>query len=158
MVLGFKWIALRQADYDTPCLCTQSEEGYSHPTSDCSRCLGTGYLFTDFLTRAYIWGGFFAGTEFPSEVGRISTQGRNAVLEHDRPVNKFDQILELDLDPEDGKIRQPIRVIRAFTIVDAEAKIGKNSRVEFWKCILEERTLDDDKPGQKGTGFTYKGH
>jgi hypothetical protein len=88
----------------------------------------------------------------------MSTQNRNLVVEHDRPVNKFDFILELDQDPNTSKVRQPFKVLKYYRIQDSVPIKGDSARVEFWKCSLEERNIKDGKPGIDGTGFRYGGN
>ena len=153
---GFRWFGHRKADYTKKCSCISSG-GIASPSPSCSRCLSTGYLFTDYLVKGYMWLGIL-GVEIGSAVGKISTQNRNVVLQHNRPVNKFDFILELDSDPETGNPRQPFRIMRAFKVQDSMSLLGDDSRVEFWKCSVEERTGDDGRPGEVGTSYQYGGN
>lgn len=155
---SFRWFGHRRADYTRACSCVSSSDGGIGTASpNCSRCLSTGYLFTDYLVKGYMWLGLL-GVEIGSAAGKISTQQRNLVLQHNRPVTKFDFILELDLDPETGNPRQPFRIMRTFKVQDSMALLGDNSRVEFWKASVEERTADDGRPGEVGTSFTYGGN
>lgn len=156
--IGFHWLGLRQADYTKPCICVQeTKDGIRAPLKTCSRCLATGYLFTDQLVKGYMWQGFL-GVEFGAGSGKISTQQRNLIVKHDRPINKFDFILELDQDPDTGKIRQPFRIMRTFKVQDVFPVRGDDGRYEFWKCSIEERTADNGQSGEIGTGFQYGGN
>lgn len=141
--VGFTWMGLRQADYSKRSVDSGSGTGGS-------RTLKTGYTFTDFLVKAFTWQANL-GVKFESGVGYLSTQGKNFVVQHDRPINKFDLILELNTDPNTGELRQPFSIIRVFEIQDVMPLIGDGSRTEFWKCNIEERNLDDAlayQPGQ----------
>lgn len=153
--IGFQWFGLRQPDYNKPCTCTSSL-GSSAPTN-CSRCYSTGYLFTDYVVKGYSWMGLL-GAEYGASMGLISTQQRNLVFQHNRTVNKFDFILELDQDPDTGTVRQPLRIIKAFRVQDATPIKGDLGRIEFWKCSIEERNIDSGLPGQEGTTFKYLGN
>lgn len=152
---GFQWVGLRQPDYSKPCGCKTNQEGITEP-ANCNRCFRTGYVFTDYLVAAYLWQSAL-GFEFRSEAGLLSTQRNNMVLKHDRPVNKGDVVFVMDVNTDTGQVKQPFRILRAFVVQDVLALRGKNTRVEFWKCALEERTVDDYRPNQVGTGFKYKG-
>jgi hypothetical protein len=155
---GFQWVGLRQPNYSKECACVREEkDGHRAPSSTCRRCMATGYVFTDYLVKAYMWQGVL-GIEFGSAAGRISTPLRNLVVQHDRPINKFDMILELDQDTDTGEIRQPFSILRHFKVQDSMPLKGDSGRIEFWKCALEERNLDDDLGNQVGTNFTYEGN
>lgn len=136
--VGFRWVGLRSVDHSTRCDCKSEYPGFN--IASCTRCMGTGFVFTDYLVKAYSWMGVF-GVQFESEIGRISTQGKNCVLEHDRPVNKRDYILELDLDNNTGRPIMPFRVLKYFEVQDSSAMLGDGARVEFWRCTLEERSI-----------------
>lgn len=153
--VGFQWYGLRQADYTRKCSHDGTMGGSNSPT--CKRCFSTGYLFTDFLVKGYSWMGLL-GVEFGTISGKISTQQRNLVIKHNRPVNKFDYILELNQDPDTGIIRQPFSIIRQFKIQDCVPIKGDMGRIEFWRCNIEERHVDDGRPGPDGTTFNYGGN
>jgi hypothetical protein len=153
--IGFQWLGLRQVDYTKKCLCTGILGTSDCPT--CSRCMSTGYLFSDFLVKGYMWMGIL-GTGYNSNMGLLSTQIRNVVVEHNRPINKFDYILELDQDPNTAKVRQPFKILKYYHIQDSVAIKGDSGRVEFWKCNVEERNIKDGRPGIDGTGFRYQGN
>ncbi len=154
--MGFQWFGLRQADYSKKCGCVRTE-GLEAPKKSCKRCLNTGYLFTDYFVKGYMWQAVL-GVEFGASAGLISTQTRNLVVEHDHPVNKFDYILELDQDPDTGGIRQPLSILRTFKVQDVMPMRGKDGRFEFWKCSVEERNADEGRPNEEGTGFDYGGN
>jgi hypothetical protein len=151
---GFQWFGLRQLDYSKPCACKMAD---STVDADCKRCFRLGYLFTDYIVKGYMWISAL-GIEFRTSAGDISTQRKNLVIKHDRPVNKFDRVLMLDIDSETGKLRQPFRIVREFSVQDVLALTGKGGRVEFWKCSIEERTLDDGRYSAQGVEFEYKGN
>jgi len=153
--IGFQWFGLRQPDYSKKCSCV----GYLGTTDGpaCSRCMSTGYLFTDTLVKGYLWMGLL-GTESQSNMGILSTQIRNLVLEYDKPVNKFDYVLELDQDPNTAKVRQPFKIVKYYRVQDSVPLKGDLGRVEFWKCSVEERNIKDGRPGVDGTAFTYRGN
>ena len=149
---GFRWLGLRRADLSSSCACVKdNRDGHRAPTRSCRRCLGTGHLFTDYLVKGYLWRSYFTGTEYASGPGRIATQGRNLILPHDQPAKKFDLVLVLDLDPETGEPRQPFRIVENHVIVDVFNVIGQNGRSEFYRCTLQERSIDDSRPGHEGT-------
>lgn len=153
--IGFQWFGLRQPDYSKKCSCTPVEGTSESPS--CSRCLNTGYLFTDYLVKGYLWMGVL-GSEYNSAPGLISTQQKNVVVEHDRPLHKFDFVLELDHDPDTNKVRQPFRINRMFRIQDAVAIKGDSSKIEFWKCTIEEKNVEDGRPDSIGTNYKYGGN
>ena len=156
--IGFQWVGLRQADYTKSCSCVKNNaDGLRAPLKSCKRCLSTGYVFTDYLVKGFMWKQTL-GTDFNSGVGLISTQNRNLVVEHNRPVNKFDYVLELDQDPDTGQIRQPFRIIRTFLVQDVFPMKGDNGRIEFWRCVVEEKTIDSGRPGEQGTNYKYVGN
>lgn len=155
MAYGFSWVGLRKVDYTIACNCGDTVGGTRTPLASCSRCMGIGHPFTDELVNGYVWRNFFVGSEFPTQLGKISTQGRSVVLQHTETVNKFDWILILDLDPETGQPRQPFSIQQSFIIVDAFALRGKDGRLEFWRCALQERNISDGRPGKGGTSFNY---
>lgn len=147
----FAWMGLRQSDRSLPCVCT---EGTGKPDGSCNRCLGTGFGFTDYLVSGYMWMSV-EGVEFYTEAGRIATQTRNLVLRHNRPVRKFDQILALDLNPDTGEPIQPFKVLKTFVVQDVMPMRGTRGRLEFWNCIIEERTFTDDKGGETGPAYEH---
>jgi len=98
------------------------------------------------------------GFEFKTEVGSISTQKNNFVVKHNRPINKYDHIMILDMDPNTGVVRQPITIMRTFQVQDSMPLYGKSGRVEFYRCFIEERNLDDYRHGAVGTRFNYEGN
>lgn len=151
----FQWYGLRRVDYSRPCSCL-NEDGISSPAT-CVRCMKTGYLFTDFLVKGYIWQGSL-GVEFNSKATKLSTQTKNIIIEYDRSINKFDYILELAQSSETGKLAQPFRVLKSFQVQDSLSLKGIDGRVEFWRATLEERSFDDGRPGQIGTGRLYDGN
>jgi hypothetical protein len=151
---GFQWFGLRQLDYSKPCSCKLSTD--TRP-ANCNRCFRLGYSFTDFIVKGYMWISAL-GIEFRTSTGDISTQRKNLVLKHDRPVNKFDRVLLLDIDTETGRLRQPLKIVREFSVQDVLALTGKNGRVEFWRCSIEERALDDGRFADQGVEFDYKGN
>jgi len=153
--MGFQWLGLRQSDYSRKCVC-QGILG----TSDspiCSRCMSTGYLFTDLIVKGYTWMGVL-GSAFGAAPGLISTQQRNVVVKHDRPISKFDFILELEQHPDTNQLVLPLRIHRYFQVQDALPIKGDDSKVEFWKVSLEERNIKDGRPGKQDTSFTYGGN
>jgi hypothetical protein len=149
--LGFQWYGLRQADYTKRCACSLTTPS---TTETCTRCLSTGYLFTDYLVKGYTWLGIL-GFEYGIPVGTMSTQSKNIAIQHNRTINKFDFVLELDQDLS-GKIKQPFKITRYYRIQDVAQYRGDEGRLEFWKCYLEERNIDDGKPGSTGNSFEYK--
>lgn len=153
----FQWYALRQIDFSRPCSCTLSPPDKILPTPTCSRCFRYGYLFTDYVIKGYLWKSSL-GFEFRTEVGPLSTQKSNFVAKHNRPINKFDNIMILDLDPNNGVLRQPLRIMRLYQVQDSMPLYGKDGRVEFYKCFIEERNLDDYKDGSIGTSLAYNGN
>lgn len=154
----FNWLGLRQLDYSKKCSCTSISKvgGTSLPDKSCKRCMGMGFKFTDYLVRGYTWIGA-PGVEFPGGPGLVVTQTKQLILQHNRTVNKFDFALLLDQEP-DSKIRSPFKIMRQFCIQDVIPIRADNSRIEFWKCFLEERTVNDYRPGEEGTNFTYPGN
>lgn len=153
--IGFQWFGLRQVDYTKKCSCTGILGTSDCPT--CSRCMSTGYLHVDYLVKGYMWLGVL-GVEYQSNMGLLSTQARNLVLSHNRPVNKFDFILELDQDPDTAQVRQPFKIIKYYKVQDSVPLKGDSGRVEFWKCSLEERNIKDGKPGINGAPMKYSGN
>lgn len=154
LVPHFQWFGLRQPDYTKPCSCRRLNSDGIVTSSGCSRCFRIGFLFTDYLVKGYLWQSSL-GFEFKTSVGNISTQRQNFVLQHDRPVNKFDIVLLMDINPETGLIRQPIKIMRLFQVQDSMPLFGKNGRTEFFKCSVEERNIDDGLSGPIGTNFKY---
>lgn len=153
--VGFQWLGLRQADYSKKCSC-EAVMGTSEPIK-CLRCLSTGYRFTDYLVKGYMWMGLL-GTEVGTKPGLISTQQRNLVVQHNRVISKFDHIIELDQDPDTGKIRQPFSILKYYRVQDSVPIKGDTGRIEFWKCSLEERNVEDGRPGIDGTTYNYWGN
>ena len=152
---GDRWLGLRKVDYSVECLCSQAD-GMRGPSPTCTRCMGLGHPFADELVKGYLWRSFFTGTEFPAEPGIISTQGRNLIVRYSDVVNKFDWVLLLDLNHETGEPRQPFNIRQSFVVVDSLGLRGQNGRVEYWRCVLQERNISDGRPGQVGTKYAYK--
>lgn len=152
--VGFQWFGLRQPDYTQPCGCIGVDGTREDPT--CRRCMSTGYLFTDYLVKGYSWMGIL-GVEYNASPGLISTQQRNLVIEYNKPINKFDFVLELEHSPA-GVLRQPFNIMRYFRVQDSLPLKGDDSRVEFWKCALEERNIESGTAQDIGTSFTYRGN
>jgi len=148
---GFSWMVLRQTDRSQKCACT-NDMSYA---GKCRRCLGTGFPFTDMLVKGFLWART-PGVEFYTVAGKISTNLRNLVVEYNRPVKKFDQVLEISLDPDTGDPIQPYQIVRSYVLADVMPMRGKGGRVEFWKAIGEERTITDDRRGEGGTGYQHK--
>lgn len=146
--IGFRWAGLRKIDYNRRCSCSQGSDGITS-ASGCTRCMQTGYMFTDLLVKVYPWERNL-GVIYPAEAGEISTMANNLIIQHNRPVNKFDYYLELDMDPNTGELRQPFRIIKYFEIQNSMPILGDCSRVEYWKCAIEERTVDNGRPGENG--------
>lgn len=158
LVPHFQWFGLRQIDYNSRCSCFGVTNPDGIPAREsCRRCFRSGYLFVDYLIKGYMWISTL-GFEFKTKVGEISTQRTNLILQHNRAVNKFDYILVLDKNPDTGVLRQPLSVMRTYQVQDSVPLIGKQDRIEFYKCSLEERNLDDGRPGDGGTQYNYKGN
>ena len=153
--IGFQWFGLRQPDFSKKCGCSPMEGTSENHT--CRRCLSSGYVFTDYLVKGYFWMGVL-GTEYGASPGVIATQQKNLVIEFNRPINKFDFVLELDQEPTSGKIRQPFKIMKLYKVQDSLPLKGDSAKIEFWKCSVEERNVDDGRPATGGTGFTYKGN
>jgi len=154
----YQWFGLRQADYSKKCSCTAiSRQGTNLPDRSCKRCLGMGFKFTDYLVRGYHWIGA-PGVEFPGGPGLVITQTKQMVIQHDRTVNRFDFLLILDQEKDGPTLKTPFKIMRQFCIQDVIPLRADNARIEFWKCFLEERTVNDYRPGEEGTNFTYKGN
>jgi len=153
--IGFQWFGLRQPDFGKKCGCEPIEGTSENHT--CKRCLNTGFLFTDYLVKGYFWMGVL-GTEYGAAPGILSTQQKNLVIEHDRPIGKFDFVMELDIDHETGKVRQPFAITRYFRVQDSLPLRGDGTQVEFWKCTLEERNVEDGRPQSGGTAYKYQGN
>ncbi len=151
---NFHWYGLRQLDYTQPCACKTLPD---EQKLKCVRCFRTGYLFTDFLVKGYKWISTL-GFEFRTSAGDISTQRKNFILKHDRPINKFDHVLELDSEPDTGKIRQPFKIVKTFTVQDSYAVYGKNGVTEYYRCSIEERNIDDGLFNEVGAYYSYKGN
>jgi len=147
----FAWLGMRKANRSAKCSCTKAT---SKANQGCKRCLGTGFGFTDRLISGYFWMAT-EGKSFVTEAGRIATQTRNLVLQHDRPISKFDQILLLEVDADTGEPVQPFKIVKRFLIQDAIGMRGPGGRLEFWKCSAEERTFSDDQGGEAGTGYRH---
>lgn len=146
---SFRWVGLRSVDYSKPCYCQKTGD-----TPTCKRCMRTGFLFTDYLVKAYKYQDVM-GVLFNAQPVTISTGRDFVILRHDRVVNKRDWILEIELDADTGKPAQPFRVVRMYEVQDVYPLIGDESRREFWKCSIEERNIDDGRPGEQGAGYTY---
>ncbi|RMH18624.1 MAG: hypothetical protein D6698_06745 [Gammaproteobacteria bacterium] len=140
----YRWVGLRQANRNQKC----DHKG----DAPCPRCLNTGFVFTDFLVKAYLWIST-PGVEFYSEAGRISTFRVRCVVQHDRPVNKYDMILELAADHDTGIPTQPFSIIRTYVVADSFGIRGREGKVLYWAVYLEERTTQDGKPGPRGTQY-----
>lgn len=153
----FQWYVIRHIDYSRPCSCTLTPADKIKLNQPCSRCLRFGYIFTDYLAKGYMWKGSL-GFEFKTDLGVISTQSNNFIVRHNRPINKFDQVIIVDMDPSTGVIRQPVKMRRVFLVQDTLPLYGRDGRIEFFKTTLEERNIDDYKSGQIGTYFSYKGN
>lgn len=153
--ISFHWLGIRQPDYSKPCDCGGSL-GSQEPVL-CKRCLSTGYLFTDYLVKGYSWLGIL-GVEYQSKPGILSTNQKNVVLQFNRKISKFDILLDLDFDPDTGKVRQPFKILKQYKVQDSVPIRGDSSRIEFWRCSVEERNIDDGRPGQEGTTFKYLGN
>lgn len=154
---SFQWYGLRQLDYSKKCGCSKVREEGITTSTGCSRCFRTGFLFSDFLVRGHIYTSVF-GVEFTGPHGTLSTQTKYLILEWNRPIQKYSFILELDQELKTGKLAQPFKITRAFTIQDYEGLKGDNSRIEYWKCLIEERNFDDGRAGEDGTNNLYKGN
>lgn len=150
----FRWLGLRLQDMSKKCSCLLDLNKVNKLSGKvlCTRCFNTGYLFTDYIAKGYLWLSV-QGVEFSTEVGPISTQRTNLVLEFDRPIKKFDRVLLIDLDSETGQPRQPFSIMREYIISDYFQLMGEENSVKFWKCFLEERNLIDGRPGE-GIGTT----
>lgn len=154
---NYNWFGLRQPDYTKRCNCYVANDGISSPNKACSRCFGIGYVFTDYLVRGYAWLGML-GYEFPSGPGLVSTEGLNLVVQHNKTVNKFDIVLQLDQDPNGPTLRTPFRIDRQFIVQDVLALRSDDARIEFYRCRLEERNISSYRPGEEGTNIIYKGN
>ena len=153
--IGFQWYGLRQPDVSKRCACVGIEGTSENHT--CTRCLNTGYVFTDYLVKGFSWMGTL-GSEYGAKPGIISTQQKNLILRHDRPVNKFDFIMELNQDADTGVVRQPFSIMRYYRVQDSVPLKGDAARIEFWKCALEDRNVEDGIPSSGGTGYKYQGN
>lgn len=150
---GFQWYGYRVLDYTKKCACNIDS---TNDRKGCSRCFRTGYVFTDHLVKGYSWIAS-PGHVANAPLGTISTQTRFIILEWDQPMQKYGYILELFQNAESGHLNQPFKIMRAFEIQDYILIRGQEGRIEWARCLLEERNLDDGKAGPQGTN-TYKGN
>lgn len=154
----YSWFGLRQANHSKKCSCVSDvSKGYTGPSKSCTRCLGSGFKFTDYLVKGYKWLGVL-GFEYPSGPGLVATQTNNLILEWSRPVNKGDMILVLDQEPSSSKLITPFKILRQYVIQDSMPLRLDDAKIEFWRCQLEERTVTNNRPGEEGTNFSYKGN
>ena len=153
----FQWYVLRHLDYSKPCSCTQVPADKINLSQPCTRCLRFGYIFTDYLVKGYMWKGTL-GFEFKTDLGVISTQSNNFIVRHNRTINKFDQVILVDMNPDTGVIRQPVKMRRMFLVQDSLPIYGKDGRIEFFRTTIEERSIDDYRSGQIGNSFIYRGN
>ena len=152
---GFRWYGIRHADLSKTCICvTDGTGGVRNPLPSCKRCFGTGHLFTDYLAHGYGWPSVL-GTAFRTGPGQISTQTRNFVFRYDSIIAKFDLVLDLSLDLDTGDPIQPFKILKVYEIQDSSQMAGFEGRLEFWKCIAEERNLSNSQVGEQGTSFKH---
>lgn len=142
---GFSWYGLRSVDLNKKCGCVGPD---NRVQPGCKRCLQMGYVFTDFLIKGYFWVES-PGFEYQAMPTPIATSTANFMGFHQYPIKKWDLLLELDLDNETGEPVQPFKINRTYVISSSAPIRGKNSRVEFYRCFLEERTLSDYRPGPR---------
>jgi hypothetical protein len=102
------------------------------------------------LVKGYSWR-FTDGIEFQTEVGRISTQVRNLVLESDRPIRKFDNILFLSKDLNTGELVQPFDILSVYIVQDVTPARDLKGKLEFWKCRIIESSTYGGRKGGIGT-------
>lgn len=153
--IGFQWLGLRRTDYSKKCSCWLKATKDSPP--GCNRCMLSGYLFTDFLVKGYVWMGIL-GAEFGTPPGILSTQQKNVVVKYDRVINKFDYILELAQDINTGKVSQPFVILKYNRIQDVIPIKGDSGRVEFWKGTIEERQIESGRLTSPESSSDYKGN
>lgn len=152
-IIGFQWLGLRKTDYSKKCSCWNKATKDAPP--GCKRCMLSGYLFTDFLVKGYVWMGVL-GAEFGTPPGILSTQQKNVVIKYDKILNKFDYILELAQDINTGRVSQPFNILKYNRVQDALPIKGDSGRVEFWKGIIEERQIESGRLSDVGNISDFK--
>ena len=140
--VGFKWIALRSVDLTKPC--TECErkmpDNYDQPYAGCKRCIGIGYLYVDKLIKGYRYQNT-PGMDVSENVGLINVQSQIYLLQHDSQPKPVDWILELQLNEKTLIPVQPFKIVSAFKINDSTPLRGDDGRIEFWRCVCEEKNF-----------------
>lgn len=140
---GFRWISLRSVDLTKRCTECLKKLGpqYEDPAADCTLCMGIGYPFIDKLVKAFRYLSA-PGFDFLSSIGTVNTKTVVYILEHDAFPKNTDYIIELDLDESTGIPRQPFSIRGMFKINDSHDMRGKDGRIEFFRCYVEEHNFD----------------
>lgn len=144
---GFHWVALRSVDLSRPCSKCKGKtlSAHSEVSSQCTLCLDVGYSYVDKLIKGYSYRGS-PGNDENTQVGIINTENLVWALQHNSYPKTSDYILELDLDLTTGVPRQPFRIIRTHKVSDAQAMLGDDRKIKFWRCFTQESNLSFGRP------------
>jgi hypothetical protein len=130
----FAWYGFRHQDVNKACKHANDDD-----KRNCKRCMGSGFLFTDYLVKAYI-SLSSPGVEYIASVGKLSTSTKYAYISSAYEIAKGDYLIELELDRKTGIPIQPFTIREKYVIGASPMPIrGKNGRLVYWKCFIEER-------------------
>jgi len=144
--IGHRWVAHRSIDLSKPCTeCNRiNNEIHNQPQKTCKTCYGIGYAYIDKIVKGFRYLST-PGVDLRSSVGSINTRTEVYILEHDCYPKPVDWILELQLNESTMVPVQPFKVTTMFKVQDCMALRGDSSRIEFWRCSVEERNLDSGR-------------
>lgn len=143
---GFHWIVIRSADLSGKCECLNEQVPRNHESPDpsCKRCLGTGYVFTDYLAKGlqYSQTRQFRGEEIQMPAGVLNNSNFRYALNIKEIVPKTtDLLIEIELNKNTGDPVTPIKVQEVYDIQHVRRLWGDQGREEYYSLNVEQRQI-----------------
>lgn len=115
------------------CGCKTAFENEPELDYRCPICDGEGYTFDDHMVPGYKTNRFeYQDIEKYMPFGKNTSSMSFFYIEYFDYISKFDKILEPKTD-QDGKLTNPIKVIKRHNIHHPESFRGDTGRVEFYR-------------------------
>lgn len=131
--IGFHWVILRQLDRSKKCDCV-NEGG-------CTKCFGTGYLYTDYLIQGlkYRPTGSEKRNDETYKAGIVIKQGHKYIVQLQYHPSNGDLILEVDLHRDTGQPFIPIRIVEVHDIQSSRLLWGDYEKGQYYILSCKNR-------------------
>lgn len=135
------WMVLRQAVPGRKCACAAN--GDTSSTTNCNRCLGTGFAFIDRFVKGrksrQIKITQSLGAETRTALAQMSPTDSIFYIQHNFKPTSLDYVMTVALDPLTQEPERPYRVLSVHAISDVREQRDQGGRMEYFALTAETR-------------------